>query len=135
MRTLLISYTTLVAFIVMSLVIAVGFAKPNQAATQTEQLNNFVWVFDYKTNGEVVNDLNTGSPVNVNLGVGFNVNTEDYGNAYTPISAVKVIDPYVTGENDLQVGMGKLSFLPILQTMLMILIKVETLFSQLILVH
>jgi hypothetical protein len=111
MKTLLISYTTLIAFIVLSSVMAFGFTQTNQASTtepkSTTTLNSFMWVFDYKYNGEIVTSLASGAPASVNLAVSYALNTEDYGSAATPISAVKVIDPYLTGEDDLQVGMGK----------------------------
>lgn len=110
MKTLLVSYTSLVAFLVLSIAIAIGFSQTNYASTtapKTSTLKNFTWVFDYKPHGEQVYALNAGDPVYVNLGVSHKVNTEDYPTTATAISSVTVMDPYFTGEDDLQVGMGK----------------------------
>lgn len=114
MKNLLIGYTTLVAFIVLTMISAMILpsytpsTKANTSAPRQDgTLNSFTWVFDFMTHGQQVKLLESGSPTLLKLGVSHKVNTEDYPVDAIAISSVTVMDPYVTGENDLQVGLGK----------------------------
>lgn len=109
MKNLLTIYTTLVAFLMFVTVSAMMLPSNTKTlnASTTSTLNEFSWIFDNMKNGDVITTLISGSPTNISLNVSHKVNSEDYGSTATPISAVKVIDPYVTGEDDLQVGQGK----------------------------
>jgi hypothetical protein len=86
----------------MSVVAAIALPESNpglQAATSST-FKETLWVFDFLNHGHDVTSLSQGS--GVSFTVKYKPNTEDYGNAATPISAVTVIDPFVTGETDLQ---------------------------------
>jgi len=119
MKNLLISYTTLVAFLVLSVVGAIMMPSTNQAAVSAKSATPscFKWVFDYRQHGEVITSLaspETGSLSKATIGVSYNTNVKpagDYANPFKVLN-VRVVDPYINNNvPDLQVNSGKVLIL------------------------
>jgi len=117
MKNLLISYTTLVAFLVVSVVSAITLPSARQAivSANTATPSCFKWVFDHRQHAEVITSLaapSEGSLNGASIGVSYRNNTSDYPNNPFNVVNVKVIDPYINDNTpDLRVGLGKVLIL------------------------
>lgn len=117
---MLVSYTTLVAFLVISVVAAVAMPSQNSAystASASNGLSCYKWDFNQTGNGQVVTNLspqNVGSLNAPRIGVSYRHNvhpTGDYTNPYKVLN-VMVIDPYSnTNTPDLRANSGKVLIL------------------------
>lgn len=102
MKTLLISYTTLVAFLVMSVGAAVLLpgSNPTVNAATSNSASCFEWVFDYMNTGSVTQNLGgpaVGSLNATSVGVTYRNNLSDYPSNPFNIVDVKIIDPSSNG--------------------------------------
>jgi hypothetical protein len=119
MKNLLIGYTTLVAFIVITMLSAMVLPayQPNtQAAvsSKTQAPSCFKWVFDARNHNEVITNL--WSPATGSLNATYATlsstnNIKPQGDYYNPFKVldIRVVDPYANDNTpDLRVGAGKM---------------------------
>ncbi len=94
---MLISYTTLVAFLVMSVVAAVAMPSQNYASVAKKGVapSCYKVSFDTQRHGEVITSINTpevGTLKPIKVGIGYKHNTQDYANPFKVLNTM-VIKP------------------------------------------